>query len=101
MEPFFESGGYDVEDVDEKTLIRVKAWGSGEVELEVAEDYGDFGEATTLELGESPAVAQVAPQKQQTATIFAHRFSGKAPWAIQRFARYLRETRVSETQKGS
>lgn len=101
MDPYFASGGYDIEDVDEKTLIRIRAWGSGEVDLKVAEDYGAFGQATALKLGASPAVAQVGPQKQQTATIFAHRFSGKAPWSIQRFARYLRETRVSETQKGS
>lgn len=102
MDPYFESGGYDVEDVDEKTLIRVKAWGSGTVDLAVSEDYGAFGNPTTLDLGASPAeVVQSAPQKQQTATLFAHRFSGDAPWAIQRFARYLRETRVSETQKGA
>jgi len=101
MEPFFASGGYDVEDVDEKTLIRVKAWGSGDVDLQTSEDYGAFGDPKTLNLGVGPAVAQDAPQKQQTATIFAHRFSGDAPWSIQRFARYLRETRVSETQKGS
>jgi hypothetical protein len=99
MEPRWQAGFYDVGDVDEKTLTNVKMWGTGEVDLEVAADFGALGNPTTFKLGAAPAIAQVQHQKGQTATLFSHRFSGKGPWSVQRISRYLRETRVPGTQK--
>lgn len=100
MDPRWQSGFYDLEDADEKTLDQCKMWGTGDVDLEVAEDYGPLGEATTFELGEAPALGQCHRQKGQSATLFSHRLSGTAPWSVSRLDRYLRETRVPETQKG-
>jgi hypothetical protein len=97
--PRWQSGFYDLEDADEKTLINCKMWGSGDVDLKVAEDFGALGAATTFKLGKAPAVAQQQRQKGQTATLFSHQLSGAAPWSVQRLDRYLRETRVPETQK--
>lgn len=99
MEPRWQSGFYDLDLADEKTFVGVKMWGTGSVALKVAEDYGALGAATTFNLGASPAIAQQQKQKGQTATLFSHQLSGTAPWKVQRFDRYLRETRVPETQK--
>ena len=99
MEPRWQSGFYELENADEKTFVNAKLWGSGEVDLKVAEDFGDLGEATTFKLGESPATAQRQHQKGQSATLFSHQFSGDAPWAVDRLDRYVRETRVPGTEK--
>jgi len=99
MDPRWQSGAYDLADVDEKTLTNTKVWGSGEVEVKVAEDFGPLGDGTTFKLGEGAAIAQQQKQKGQTATLFSHRLSGAAPWSVQRLSRYLRETRVPATQK--
>lgn len=99
MDPHWQSGFYDIEEADEKTFVHLKAWGTGEVELEVAEDFGAVGAASTLPLGVAPAIAQKQAQKGQSATLFSHRISGEAPWSVYRIDRYLRETRVAETQK--
>lgn len=98
MSPRWQSGFYDLEDADEKTLVHTKVWGTGEVELAVAQDFGPLGEVTVLELGVAPAIAQMQAQKGQDATLFSHRISGDAPWSLTRMDRYLRETRVVETQ---
>lgn len=99
MEPRWQSGFYELESPDEKTVVGTKLWGSGEVTVKVAEDYGVLGAATKYKLGTAPAIAQQQKQKGQTATLFSHQFSGTAPWSVQRLDRYLRETRVTETQK--
>ena len=95
----WQSGFYELEDADEKTFVGTKLWGTGKVTLKVAEDYGALGKGTEFVLGETPAIAQAHKQKGQTATLFSHQFSGAAPWSVQRMDRYLRETRVTETQK--
>lgn len=99
MDPRWQSGFYDLEDADEKSLVHTKVWGTGEIDIKTAEDYGSLGAATTYKLGASPAIAQAQKQKGQTATLFSHQISGAAPWSVQRIDRYLRETRVPETQK--
>lgn len=99
LEPRWQSGFYDLEDADEKTLVNAKMWGTGEVTLKVAEDYGELGKGTVFKLGASPKIAQAEGQKGQSATLFSHQFSGAAPWSVQRLDRYLRESRVPETQK--
>jgi hypothetical protein len=99
MEPRWQSGFYDVGDVDEKTLTDCKIWGSGEVDLKVAADFGALGATTTFKLGTAGVIAQRQKQKGQTATLLSHRFSGAGPWSVQRISRYLRETRVPGTQK--
>ena len=99
LDPRWHSGFYELEEADEKTFVHTKMWGSGEVELKVAEDYGELGTATKFKLGTAPAIAQQQKQKGQTATLFAHQFSGTAPWSVQRLDRYLQSTRVVETQK--
>jgi len=96
--PEYESGFYDLESQDEKTLEHFKVWGTGAVKLQVAKDFGEPGEATEVTLGTSPAIAQGSGNKSQTASMFSHRFSGAGPWSIQRFIRYLRETRVAATK---
>lgn len=95
----WQSGFYELEDGDEKTLVGTKMWGTGEVTLKVASDYGSLGKGTVYKLGASPAIGQDQKQKGQTATLFSHQFSGAAPWSVQRLDRYLRESRVTETQK--
>jgi hypothetical protein len=99
MEPRWRCGFYDLESADEKTLVMAKLWGTGVVVLKVAEDYKDLDAGTTFALGEAPAIAQEQHQVGQTATLLSHEFSGDAPWSVQRLDRYLRETRVPETQK--
>lgn len=99
LEPRWQSGFYDLEDADEKTLVNAKMWGTGEVTLKVADDYGELGKGTVFKLGASPKIAQAEGQKGQSATLFSHQFSGAAPWSVQRLDRYLRESRVPETQK--
>lgn len=98
MDPRWQSGFYELESPDEKTLVGTKLWGTGEVTIKVAEDYGALGNGTKYKLGVAPAIAQKQLQKGQTATLFSHQFSGAAPWSVQRLDRYLRETRVTETQ---
>lgn len=99
MDPRWQSGFYDLGNSDEKTFVNAKMWGTGKVDLKVAEDFGALGDATTFELGEAPAIAQCQRQKGQTATLFSHAFSGSAPWSVHRLDRYLRETRAPETEK--
>lgn len=98
MAPRWQSGFDDIEDDDEKTFTDVKMWGSGEVDLKVAEDYGALGKATTYKLGIEGAIAQDQKNKDQAATLFSFQLSGEAPWSVQRLARYLREKRVPETK---
>ncbi len=98
-EPRWQSGFDQLDTADEKTLVNAKMWGSGEVDLKVAEDYGDLGEATTFKLGEAPATTQHQEQKGQTATLFSHQFSGDGPWVVERLDRYLRETATPESQR--
>lgn len=97
----WQSGSYELEDADEKTFVGTKMWGSGEVVLKVAEDYGPLDEGVTFKLGVAPAIGQDQKQRGQTATLFSHQFSGAAPWSVQRLDRYLQSSRVTETQKGS
>jgi hypothetical protein len=99
MSPRWQSGFYELESPDEKTVVGTKLWGSGEVTVKVAEDYKALGNGTVYKLGVAPAIDQVQKQRGQTATLFSHQFSGAAPWSVQRLDRYLRETRVTETQK--
>ncbi|HEX7246419.1 MAG TPA: hypothetical protein VF245_12740 [Solirubrobacterales bacterium] len=99
MDPRWQSGFYDLEDADEKTLTNMKVWGTGEVTVKVAEDYKEIGTGTKFKLGTSPKIAQRQLKKSQTATLFSHQISGTAPWSVQRIDRYLRETRVPATKK--
>ena len=99
LDPRWQSGFYELEDADEKTLVHTKVWGTGEPELKVAEDYKALGKATKYKLGAAPVIAQAQKQKGQTATLFSHQISGVAPWSVQRIDRYVRETRTPETQK--
>lgn len=99
LDPRWQSGFYELESADEKSLVHTKVWGTGEVTIKVAEDYGAVGTGTKYKLGTAPAIAQQQKQKGQTATLFSHQISGAAPWSIHRLDRYLRETRVPQTQK--
>jgi hypothetical protein len=99
MDPYYESGFYDLGDPDEKTLVGTKVWGSGTVEVSAGADFGAPGTAKTYELGAGDAVDQRHLQLGQSASVFNHRISGTAPWALQRLVRYLRETRVPGTEK--
>lgn len=101
MNPYWQSGFYDLEIEDEKTLVDTKLWGSGEVEVNVGEDFkaAEFGKK--FKLGEAPAIAQHQQKLSQTASLFSHRVSGEPAWEIERIARYLREERVPATQKRS
>lgn len=98
IEPRWQSGFYDLDNADEKTFTTFKIWGSGKVELSVAEDYGDVGDAFECNLGEGMAIAQLQDQRGQTATLFSHKLSGAGPWSVQRMHRYLQSTRVPATQ---
>jgi hypothetical protein len=95
----WQSGSYELESADEKTFVNAKMWGTGEVTIKVAEDYKALGKGVTFKLGAAPVIDQAQHQLGQTATLFSHQFSGAAPWSVQRLDRYLRETRVPETQK--
>lgn len=102
LECRWQSGFYELEDADEKTFVGTKLWGTGEVTVKVAEDYGALGKGVVYKLGGAPAIGQDQKQRGQTGTLFSHQFSGAAPWSVQRLDRYLRETRTTETQqKGS
>jgi hypothetical protein len=99
MEPYWLSGLYDLEDPDEKALTEMKVWGTGEVEIAVAEDYGEVGEGKVFKLGEGEGVDQAELQRGQDATFMQHKISGAAPWSVQRLTRYLRDSRVAGTEK--
>lgn len=99
MDPRWQSGFYDLENADEKTLTNNKVWGTGEVTIKVAEDYKELGTGKKYKLGTSPTIAQRQLKQSQTATLFSHQISGTAPWSVQRIDRYLRETRVPATKK--
>lgn len=98
LEPRWQSGFYDLNNVDEKTLTNTKLWGTGEVAVEVAGDFGPLGDPVTFKLGAGGAIAQQQLQRGQTETLFSHRFSGDAPWSVQRISRYLRESRTPGSQ---
>lgn len=97
--PYWLSGFYGLGDPDEKVVTQVKLWGSGDVDVAVAEDYGDPGKAKTFALGEGVGIAQAQHQRGQGATLLQHKLSGAAPWSVQRITRYLRNSRVSGTEK--
>lgn len=99
LAPRWQSGFYELESADEKTLVGTKLWGSGEVTVKIAEDYKALDAGVKFKLGVAPAIDQQQLQRGQTATLFSHQFSGTAPWSVQRLDRYLRETRVTESQK--
>jgi hypothetical protein len=99
MEPFWQSGGYDIGNPDEKTLTELKLWGTGNVDVAIGEDFKAVGKAKTFKLGAAPAIAQQQKQLGQTATVLSHKLSGKAPWSVQRLTRYVREDRVPGTEK--
>lgn len=101
MEPRWDSGSYDAGDPDEKTYTGMKVWGTGEVDIAVAEDYEDFSEAKTFVLGAGAAIAQAQHQRGQTATLLRHRISGDAPWSVQRLTRFMQDSRVPGTEKGA
>lgn len=95
----WQTGAYELESADEKTFVQAKVWGTGEITIKVAEDYKALGKGVKFKLGVAPAIGQAQHQLGQTATLFSHQISGTAPWSVQRLDRYLRETRVPETQK--
>ena len=99
MDPRWQSGFYDLGNVDEKTLTNTKVWGTGEVDVKVAKNFGVLGAAATFKLGEGGAIDQQQQQRGQTATLFSHQFSGTAPWSVQRISRYMRETTTPATQR--
>lgn len=96
----WQSGFYELEDADEKTVVATKLWGTGEVTIKAAEDYGALGAGVLYKLGVAPAIDQSQQQLGQTATLFSHQFSGAAPWSVQRLDRYVQSTRAPETQRG-
>ncbi len=86
-EPEWQSGFYDLGSADEKTLRECDLWGTGEVDVSVAKDFGEVGGPTTFELGEThPERRQI--NKTQEGSMFSHRFSGEGPWQVQRITRY-------------
>lgn len=99
MDPYYESGYSDSSDPDEKTFAHTKIWGSGEVTVAFGEDYDAPANGKLYKLGAGSAIAQKQGQNGGTASCFNVRFSGKAPWSVQRIVRYMRETRVPETQR--
>jgi hypothetical protein len=98
FDPEWQSGFYDLGIDDEKTLVHAKMFGKGNVELQVAEDFGEVGSATTFAMGET--LSRADNQMTQSATLFSHRFSGSGAWSVQRFTRYLREVRTPGTKRG-
>jgi hypothetical protein len=101
MNPYWQSGFYDNSNADEKTLTETKVWGSGEVNVSVAEDFKAFGQTKAFKLGAGNAIAQRQGSRGQSATFFSHKISGAAPWSVQRLTRYVREDRVPGTEKKS
>lgn len=91
--PEWQSGFYDLGTDDKKTLTLAKLTGEGTVNVAVAKDCGTVGATHSFALGSSGSTT-VQKNVDQTGTMFAHRFSGTAPWSLQRFTRYLRETEV-------
>lgn len=96
--PEYQIGFYDLGSEDEKTLEYMKVWGSGNISIAVAKDFGPVGAPKAFKLGVAPAIAQARSNMSATATLHSHRLSGAAPWSIQRVVRYLRETRVAGTK---
>lgn len=85
-DPAWQSGFYDLGIANEKSLTLAEVWGTGDVGLSVARNFGEVGTATTFELGEAIGLGQ--KNKSQTGKLFSHRLSGNAPWSVQRLTRY-------------
>jgi hypothetical protein len=98
LSPRWQSGFYDLESEDEKTLTQARVWGSGSVEVKTAKNFGDLSNAKTFSLGTSPQIGSAQKQRTQTGTLHSHQFSGAGPWSVQRFVRYLETERVSDTE---
>lgn len=98
-EPNYQVGFYDLGNVDEKTMTNVKIWGTGDINLQVAEDFGDVGEVIPFGLGTAPDVGQDQQNADQAATLFSHRISGPGPWSVHRISRYKREDRGPASKK--
>lgn len=93
----WQSGFYDLEDQDEKTLVESKIWGEGEITLSGYEDFKEI--PLFADEVEMPAETHQARSRKSTrsATLFSHRFNLQEGSFIQRLTRYLRERRVSTT----
>jgi hypothetical protein len=96
--PRWQSGFYDLESEDEKTLTQARVWGTGSVAVSSAKDFGALGNAKTFTLGTAPQVKSAQKQRTQTGVLHSHQFSGPGPWSVQRFVRYMETERVPDTE---
>jgi hypothetical protein len=100
MEPRWQSGFYDFSDPDEKTLTETKLYGTGKPKLAVAKDFGEVGTAKEITLTtEGTTPKQGRTLLAQTGTLFSHKFSGTAPWSVQRITRYLEAQSVPASKR--
>jgi hypothetical protein len=103
MEPYWQSGFYDLGNEDEKVLVETKAWGSGEIGLEVFSDLSETPDAPSSDtlkfLPLTQALGQARSHKsQRAATLFSHKLTFKPGSRIQRLVRYLEVTLTPTTK---
>jgi hypothetical protein len=95
--PRWQSGFYDLESEDEKTLTQARLYGTGSVEVKTAKDFGALGKGKTFSLGTNPTIDRAEHQRTQTGALHSHQFSGTGAWSIQRFVRYMETERVPDS----
>ncbi|HEX6456231.1 MAG TPA: hypothetical protein VF009_06895 [Solirubrobacterales bacterium] len=105
IEPFWQSGFYNLGSDDEKSFVETKLWGKGQLTYA---GYGDLSETASfseaVDLGNAlllPFTEERRNYADQTATLFSHRITLGENARIGRIARYLRETRTSGTKTKS
>lgn len=93
----WQSGFYDLDDQDEKTLVESKLWGQGKV---ILSGYEDFKETALFsDEVEMPSQTSQGRSRKSTkpATLFSHRLKLEPDSYVQRLVRYLREKRTPTT----
>lgn len=93
----WQSGYYDLEDQDEKTLVESKLWGKGKVTISGYEDFKEtplFSDEVEMPIATSQARSR---KSTKPATLFSHRLKLEEGSWVQRLSRYLREKRTPTT----
>jgi hypothetical protein len=102
LEPFWQSGFYNLGTDDEKSLVETKLWGRGQLTYAGYADLAetaDFSEA--VDLGNAfllPFTQEARNHADLTATLFSHKVTLGEHARIGRITRYLRETRTAGTK---
>lgn len=93
------SGAYDMNEPGRvKVTLESRAWGSGTVTVQVANDHGSLDTGSALTLGTAPAILDAWQQIDREGTLWQHKLSGSGQAVVNRFAHYLSFIKPSGVQ---